>query len=392
MNSATSNRPITLLKVFYFLFFAAAAALAPFLALYYEQLGSTGRQIGVLTAIPPIVTMIAASLWSGLADATQQHHRLLILAIIGAMFFALAISFAVSFWLLALLVVMFAFFTAPIIPLVDNAAMETLGERKNQYGKLRLWGAVGWGVSAPFVGLLVEQFSPSWSFYGYIGFMFAGLLLVFGLPIGHAGIGQAFWRGFGALMGNRRWLFFLVIIFIAGIGSSMTHNYLFLYMNQLGASTTVMGLALTVATLSELAVYAFSDKMLDRWGTRKMLAISIIAMIVRMLTYSVIMLPWMVLIIQLLHGLAFSVQWVAGVAYANKIAPPGMGATAQGIFSGVSMGLAAAVGAFIGGWLYESVGPFLMYRWAALGIAAALLLVGLVGRFVPDSKPALAES
>jgi len=382
MQPISSNRPLTLLKAFYFLFFAAAAALAPFLVLYYEQLGLTGRQIGVLAAIPPIVTMIAASLWSGLADATQQHHRLLALAILGAMFFALAISFAVAFWLLALMVVIFAFFTAPIIPLVDNSAMEYLGERKNQYGKLRLWGAVGWGVSAPFVGLLVEQFGLGWSFYGYVAFMFLGLLIVFGLPISHASIGQAFWQGFGTLMGNRRWLFFLVIIFIAGVGSSMTHNYLFLYMNQLGAGTAVMGLALTVATLSELVVYAFSDKMLDRWGTRKMLAISIIAMIVRMLAYSVVRLPWMVLIIQLLHGLTFSMRWVAGVAYANKIAPPGMGATAQGIFSSVFMGLAAAVGAFIGGWLYESIGPFLMYRWAALGIIVALLLVSVVGKYV----------
>jgi len=382
-----TNHPLTLLKTFYFLFFAAMAALAPFLVLYYEQLGLTGRQIGILTAIPPLVTMIAASLWSGLADATQQHHRLLALAILGTIFFALIISFAKFFWLLALLVVMFALFTAPIIPLVDNSAMECLGERKNQYGKLRLWGAVGWGVSAPFVGLLVEQFGLAWSFYGYIGFMFAGLLIVFGLPISRASIGQAFWHGFRMLMGNQRWLIFLAIIFIAGIGSSITHNYLFLYLKQLGASTTVMGLALTMATLSELAVYAVSDKMLDRWGTRKMLAISIIAMIVRMLAYSVIMLPWMILIIQLLHGFAFSARWVAGVAYANKIAPAGMGATAQGVFSSVSMGLAAAVGAFIGGWLYEAVGPFLMYRWAALGILATLLLVSVTARFTLNVKP-----
>jgi len=389
MQLPTINKSITLLKAFYFLFFAAAASLAPFLALYYEQSGLTGRQIGLLTAIPPLVTMIAASLWSGLADTTQQHHRLLALAIIGAMFFALAISFVVSFWLLALLVVMFAFFTAPIIPLIDNSTMEYLGERKNQYGKLRLWGAVGWGVSAPFVGLMVEQFGLGWPFYGYVVFMFLGLLIVFRLPISHASIGQAFWHGFGALMGNRRWLFFLVIIFIAGVGSSMIHNYLFLYMNQLGASTIVMGLALTVATVSELVVYAFSDKMLERWGTRKMLAISIVAMIIRMLAYSVVMLPWMVLIIQLLHGFTFAALWVAGVAYANKIAPPGMGATAQGVFSSVSMGLAAAAGAFIGGWLYEGVGPFLMYRWASLGIVAMLLLVGVVVKYVKklDTSP-----
>lgn len=359
----------------------------PFLALYYEGLGLSGRQIGVLTAIPPLIALFAASLWGGLADATRQHRRLLGLAVAGAIVCVLALSLASSFAALGVLIVGYAFFFAPVNPLVDNSAMEMLGERKSQYGQLRLWGAIGWGAAAPLIGRLVEVHGLRWSFLGYALIMGLGLVVILRLPISETGMGGSFWHGFRVLMARRRWILFLIVVFVAGLGAGILNNYLFLYMNQLGASETLMGLSLTVATLSELTVFALSGRMLQRWGTGRMLAISIVAMVIRMLAYSLITTPAGVLVIQLLHGFTFAALWTAGVAYANNVAPRGMGATAQGVFSGVTMGLAAATGALVGGWLYQDVGAVLMFRWAGIGIAVALLLAALASRYLVDPQP-----
>lgn len=389
-DDGASQRSDRLFKTFYFLFFAGLAALMPFLALYYEGLGLSGRQIGVLTAIPPLMALFAASLWGGLADATQQHRLLLGLAMAGAIVCVLALSLASSFAMLGVLIVGYAFFFAPINPLVDNSAMEMLGERKNRYGQLRLWGAIGWGVAAPLIGRLVETHGLRWSFLGYALIMGLGLIVILRLPISESSFGGSFWSGFRLLMARRRWILFLIVVFVAGLGAGILNNYLFLYMNQLGASETLMGLALTVATLSELTIFALSGRMLERWGTGKMLAASIVAMVIRMLAYSVVTTPWAVLVIQLLHGFTFAALWTAGVSYANSAAPRGMGATAQGVFSGVTMGLAAAAGAFIGGWLYQDVGAVLMFRWAGIGIALALLVAALASRYLVDPQPAAA--
>jgi MFS family permease len=94
-----------------------------------------------------------------------------------------------------------------------------------------------------------------------------------------------------------------------------------------------------------------------------------------------------VLLIQLLHGFTFAALWTAGVAYAHRAAPPGMGATAQGVFSGVTMGLATATGALIGGWLYQSAGAALMFRWVGIGIALALLAAGAAARYLAQPDP-----
>jgi PPP family 3-phenylpropionic acid transporter len=370
----TTPQPELLFKTFYFLFFAAAASLFPFIVLFYKQLGLSGSQIGVLTAIPPLITLFAASLWGGLADATQQHRRLLALALSGVIILALVILSLTTFLALMLGTIAFAFFFAPIIPLVDNSALESLGQRRSQYGKLRLWGAIGWGVAAPLVGRLAEQFGLGWLFYGYVLFMLAGLLVSFRLPISRTPLGQSFGQGVRRLLSNRQWSSFLGLIFMIGLGAAVINNYLFLYMEQLGAGKTLMGLALSVATLSEVTVFLFSDRLLDRWGAYPILMLSMAALAVRLLAYAVTPNPWLILPAQLLHGLTFAAMWAAGVAYVHKIAPPGLGATAQGLMSGVAFGAAAAAGGLLGGLLYESIGLALTFGLGGLALLGVLLL------------------
>ena len=86
---------------FYFMYYAAAAALVPFLIVYYQNLGLTGTQIGFLAGIPPLVSLFSAPFWGALADMTQRHKLSLLIAISGAILLALALSVFTAFtWLI----------------------------------------------------------------------------------------------------------------------------------------------------------------------------------------------------------------------------------------------------------------------------------------------------
>ncbi len=69
----------------------------------------------------------------------------------------------------------YAFALAPVISLADDAVLGRLGGGTGRYGRIRVWGAVGWGVTAPVVGLLVERWG--------LGAAFASYQLLMGVPL-----------------------------------------------------------------------------------------------------------------------------------------------------------------------------------------------------------------
>jgi len=375
------SRSLFFAKVFYFLFYAAWAALLPYLPLYYKSLGFSGSQIGLLTSISPLMTLLGGLFWSGLADATRQHKQILSGACLATMISVLALSQALSLGLLLLFVLAYAFFNSPIMPLLDNSVLTLLGEQRGNYGKQRLWGAVGWGLAGPVVGWMTGQYGLMWSFIIYLLLMGFALIVTQGIPIHIGELSLPFWKGVRILFSDRRWFLFLGVIFLSGMGTSMVSNFLFLYMEQtVNASRAVMGLALTMATVSEVPILFYSGWMLKKWGARGVLTISLAAYFVRAFGYSIANTSWQVLLLQLLHGLTFSAMWTAGVSYVRELAPDGLGATAQGVFSSMAMGLSGICGALVGGMLFDHFGGAGMYQLSGLAVLAGLLLFLTLGR------------
>jgi len=76
-------------------------------------------------------------------------------------------------------------------------------------------------------------------------------------------------------------------------------------------------------------------------------------------------------------------MWLAGVAYADELAPAGMKSTAQGLFGAMSFGFGAAIGGFLGGLLLESIGGRGMYLVFGLIILGGLALIEVIKRILP---------
>ena len=374
MDTQTVKSPLVLSRAFYFFYYAAAAALSPFLVLYYERLGFTSAQIGILRSVSPLLMLFSAPLWGVISDVTRQHKRILLLAIGSTLVIVIGLSITTQYvWLIAM-VILFAFFNAPVISLMDNTVIHLLKGQKNLYGRQRLWGAVGWGLAAPIVGFISEKIGQRWIFYSYLVLMaFAGIVAA-RMPIMHAKLRPQYRHDVRTLIRNKQWLIFLVSILIGSLHLSISNTYLFLHLNSLGVSGTLIGLTLTLATLSELPMWFYSDIMLRRWGPKGMLVFSFLACAIQAFGYALVRSPWLILLLQLLHGPSFSAMWAAGVAYATDIAPESTRATAQGMFGGVVMGLRSALGTFIGGILYDKVGASATFSFGGIVAVIGLFL------------------
>src|ERR1700694_164684 len=127
------------------LFFAAAACVLPFLILYYERLGFSGPEIGLLTGISPLVTLVSAPLWTNLADITRRHRLVVSLIILTAAVCLAALPFLNSFVLVLLASIVLSACFIPVTSFFDSATMFMLGGQQELYGRVRLGGTFGYG-------------------------------------------------------------------------------------------------------------------------------------------------------------------------------------------------------------------------------------------------------
>ncbi len=360
------------------LLFASGACIFPFFVLHYQSLGFSGTQIGLITGITPLITLVAAPLWTNLADATRRHRLLMSLLVFAAATCVILFPLMQAFVPVLLIAVLYNAFAAPVISLADNATMATLGGQKALYGRVRLGGTFGFGAAALLAGLLVENYGLRMTFWA--GGAFQLLALLASQPLSHRPTKAAEVKAgrVTTLLVDRRWLPFLMIAFAAGLAMSVSNTYLFPYMGELGANESTMGLALTLGTLAEVPIFFFGNRLVKRFTPFGLLLLAMSLTGARLVLFVISGTPGWVLFLQFLNGLTFPAMWLAGVAYADELAPPGMGATAQGLFSAVVCGFGSAVGGFTGGPLLEMFGGRGLF--VSFGVVV-LVIVGVVALF-----------
>jgi PPP family 3-phenylpropionic acid transporter len=365
---------------FYLLYYAAASFSLPFIILYFQELGFNGAQIGLLAGMAPLITLIGAPLWTGLADAKGQHKLIMSLTILGAAFFASIFPLLKTLTPIILLVLLYSLFSSPVTSFADSATMAMLAGERAMYGRVRLGGTIGWGLMAPLAGIIIQSYGLNWVFWGYAAIMFLAFIVsqkfTFGKKVENVSL-----RGdIRKMLTNRRWILFLFLAFVGGIAFASINSYLFPYMEGLGSSRSMMGIALTISTIGELPILFFANRLIRRFGSYGLLGLGMTMTGVRLLLYAWLNFPAGILVFQLLNGMTFPMFWVAGVSYADENAPQGMKATAQGLLGAMVFGFGAAAGGLIGGLMLGSIGGRWMYLIFGILVLVSVAVVTLIER------------
>jgi PPP family 3-phenylpropionic acid transporter len=362
-------------KLFYFCWFAAFGAFIPFVSLYYRHVGLDLGQIGLLVSVSGVVQLVAAPIWSVIADALRLRRALLPVAVAGTIVPVLLIGRSTSFGVLFVLALAQALFSAPVGALSDSATLDLLGDRRDRYGAQRVWGAVGWAASTLLFGWASERFGYQSIFVGYA--VLAACTVGAALMLPRTQIAAPDLRAAArSLLRDSRWFGFLgCVLLISCCGATVT-SFLSLYLQDLGASGQQIGLAQTIASVSELPVMALSPLVLRRWGARPLLVVAGLLYALRMALYIAAPTAGWALAIQALHGLCFGALWTAGVVEAQRLAPAGLEATGQTLFGMATFGVAMAAASALGGQIYRDYGFVTLF--AIAGAAALLGGLGLL--------------
>jgi PPP family 3-phenylpropionic acid transporter len=373
-------------------FFACVACFYPFLILYYQQQGFSGPQIGLLTSLTPLMTLLGGPLWTNLADRTRQHRLILAVIITVSIVSLAALPLVHAFLPVVGLIIVLSGCFSTVPAFIDSATMTMLGRHRELYGQVRLGGTLGYAATALLMGVLVQHTSLQTSFWTGAGLLFVALFAARYFTFGSAQPDQANSGSVRTLLADRRWWPFLTLVFAGGLSLAVSTTYILAFMKELHASGTDMGLALTAGAVMEVPMMLIGHRLLARYKAFSLVWLGIFFTGLRLLLYALVSTPAAVVWLQLLNGITYPLAWLAGVAYAHDHAPAGLGATAQGLFGAVFSGFGAAVGNFAGGLLLERWGGHTTYLVFGLTILGIALLVALITRLAPVADQASVAS
>ncbi|PRP77685.1 major facilitator superfamily domain-containing protein 6-like [Planoprotostelium fungivorum] len=354
-------------KILYFIYYAAQVCLIPFFNIWYRHIGLSSAQIGTLAAIRQLMNLFGPPVFSAIADRLHIHKIVLITGPLVALLGRLSmLVMREYFYLLCALLAVAELFASLGGPMLDNIVLKILTEeRRESFGRQRLWGTVAFASLATPVGYFVDSMSnPNWHFYLNGMFTIIFVTLVFRSPVGGTGDkgekeadrdATTFSEGMKMLVGRFEGWSFFSTIGLLGMCNGLIGTFLFLYLQDMHASKALLGLCLTTNGLSEIPALFFSGTIIRKISAPGGILLACAAYILRLLWYFALPTPTAVLPAELLNSITFGIMYTCAVRIAADLAPPSMGATAQGTLASVYNGFAALAG-ILGGLLYQRKG------------------------------------
>jgi MFS transporter, PPP family, 3-phenylpropionic acid transporter len=376
-----------LLCLYYFALFAAAGIYAPYLGLYTRGLGFTSLQIGFLAALTPLSKILFPPVWGGIADHSGGRKGLILLATALSVAAFCVLFKATAFAPVAMALLCYAFFHAPILALSETLVLEEAARGGFAYGRVRAWGSVGYLLSAALLGRILDLTSMKAFVSAFVAVSLLQLISAAALPSIVVPKASRSARGVLQQLRRREVLLFLGICTLMEVSHSAYNGFFAVYLSESGYSNTWLGALLALPVLSEIVAMMFADRWLARRGPQMMMAAAFATAGVRwlILASTAALLP--VVASQGLHALTYGVFHVTAVHQARRLFPAHLQASAQSLYIGLTYGLGGAVGLVAAGRLYDQVGARWLFLLSALVAFAALPLVLRMAE--PPPEPAL---
>lgn len=148
-----------------------------------------------------------------------------------------------------------------------------------------------------------------------------------------------------------------------------------------GGTLTQAGLVTTIFLLSVIIVRPFSGTILERFGKKRMLVISMFAFAVSTFSYILTDDIMVLLILRFVHGISFSLGTTVTIAIAANLVPPERRGEGLGYF-GMSMNLAIVAGPFIA----LTLQPIISYRFIFMLFGLVMIVGWIFGFLVKDPE------
>jgi MFS transporter, PPP family, 3-phenylpropionic acid transporter len=358
-------------------YFAHLGFFSPYLSLWLKEIGLGIAAISVLASLQAATRLFAPYGWGWLSDRTGQRVKLLRLSALAALVSSTGLLWvqADALWIAMVLIVMLVH-TSAMMPMSEAAMAQMVSQGGSfdakRYGRVRLWGSMGFLVTVLVAGAWFERFGmahfPAWA----VASMAALMLSTWWLPdLKEAPVAAHERQPIGPVLRQSavRWL--LVTVFLHVLAHMGIYIYLSLYLDALGYSKTTIGWLWAISVLVEIGWFYSQSRWLPRYSLSAWLVLTAAVTALRMgITAAGASILLLAVLAQALHAITFAAHHTVCIALLSHHFPGHLRGRGQALYTVVGYGLPGVLGGVAGGYLSSHWGLASVF-WATLGVALA---------------------
>jgi PPP family 3-phenylpropionic acid transporter len=364
--------PYWRLSGFYFFYFAFVGAISPFWGLYLQSLAFNAFQIGVLMSLLQVMRIFAPNIWGHIADRTGRRTAIVQLAAFGSVLAFAGVFFGTSFWWMFAVMAALSFFWSASLPLVEAMTLSHLGERIDGYGRIRLWGSIGFVVMVVGLGYAFDHVSISWLPWAILGVMLGIALFARVIPeaeiLAHGSDGTSIW----SVVKQPEVAALLVACMLMAVTHGPYYTFYSIYLVEHGYDKSTVGWLWALGVLCEIGIFLIIPRIFARVTPRRLLLASFAFAVLRFLMIAWgVESPWIVWSAQTLHAFTFGTFHAAAVALIHRHFRGRHQARGQALYTSLSYGVGGTLGGLISGATWDGLGADWTFTLAAVSAALA---------------------
>lgn len=364
---------------FYFFYFAYLGAFAPYFTLYLAAAGFAAGQIGVLMALPQVTRVFAPHLWGWLADRHARRVAIVRATGLAGTLCYLGVYAGTGYAWLAACIALWCFFWSAALPLMETTTLAHLGERGTDYGRIRLWGSIGFVVAVVGVGWALDHL-PIVALLGIVAALLGGiLLLVWIIPEAGSDGHEATHVPIGRVLARPEVRALIGASFLMAVAHGPYYTFFSLHLVDHGYSKALVGWLWALGVIAEIAVFAWMPALFRRFSAHTLLVASLAIASLRFL-----LIGWAVddvallLAAQVMHAATFGAFHAAALSSIHRLFRGRNQARGQALYGSLSFGLGGTLGGLGSGYAWESLGAGPTFSLASACALGGLLLMRVV--------------
>ncbi|CAH0561792.1 unnamed protein product [Brassicogethes aeneus] len=271
------------------------------------------------------------------------------------------------------------------VTIMDPIALTMIEKFGGDFGKERLFSSLGMALFSPVTGALIDWNSKrlghtdyASAFYTFDVLLFVAAIAVCLMPLGSKLPADNIFSDLMNIFKMPHLVAFIFFMFILGNLWGFIESYLFFYLRELGAPNILLGITVTVGTISSLPFLYGAENITKKIGHVNIIIVAFFAHAARLAGYSVIESAWWCFPFEAMESLSVHLMWVAAATYCAILAPKNLLATLIGVIGMAHFSIGRGTGSFFGGNIIGKFGIRQSFRLMAFiscssGIAYALL-------------------